>query len=290
MICGMDDLQSPSGPTQPSAGSERMEWSDGNLQVGSTRFTLSTDPTTWNEWESTADQFVLLKSKHQLDSLLRFAPEQVQNVVDLGIFKGGSIALYQELFSPKRLVGIDLLADRVAALDEFVARRSLSETVRLYYGTSQGDQALLTKIVRENFGDEPLDLVIDDASHKYSLTKASLNVLLPRIRPGGVYVLEDWGWAHYPGEFPQRRQETEKYFADSPTPLSRLVLELVMVVASRPDLVSEVNVVPGIVFVTRGRASVPEAGFDIGDFYSTPGRKILHEDRPLHWWHRLLRT
>lgn len=267
-----------------------MKWSGGNLQVGSTCFVLSTDPVTWSEWESTADQFVLLKSKHQLDSLLRFAPEQVRNVVELGIFKGGSIALYQELFSPKRLVGIDVRVNREAALDEFVAQRSLNETVRLYYGTSQGDQSLLANIVRENFGDEPLDLVIDDASHKYSLTKASLNVLLPRLRPGGVYVLEDWGWAHSPGEYPQRRQETEKYFANSPIPLSRLVLELVMVVASRPDLVSEVNVVPGIVFVTRGRASVPEPGFDIGDYYSTPGRKVLHENPPLHWWHRLFRA
>ena len=39
---------------------------------------------------------------------------------------------------------------------------------------------------------EPLDLVIDDASHLYGPTMASFEVLFPRLRPGGLYVIEDW--------------------------------------------------------------------------------------------------
>jgi hypothetical protein len=40
-------------------------------------------------------------------------------MVEFGIFKGGSIALYEELYSPRRLVGVDIKPERVDALDEF---------------------------------------------------------------------------------------------------------------------------------------------------------------------------
>ena len=42
-----------------------------------------------------------------------------------------------------------------------------------------------------------LDLVIDDASHLLPETTASFNVLFPRLRAGGLFVIEDWSWQHY---------------------------------------------------------------------------------------------
>ena len=114
----MNNLQSSESLSRVLRPLARMKWSndDGNLKVGSTNFALTVEPSSWNAWDSSSDHFVLLKSRHYLDNLLRFAPERVENVVDLGIFKGGSIALYQELFSPKRMLGIDWLPNRVEAL------------------------------------------------------------------------------------------------------------------------------------------------------------------------------
>ena len=285
----VNNLHSSEGPTAFSVRSAQMTWSDDdrNLRIGTTNFALTVEPSTWNEWDSTADHFVLLKTRHYLDNLLRFAPERVENVVDLGIFKGGSIALYQELFSPKRMLGIDCLPDRVEALDGFISNHGLNSSVRLCYGTNQADRSLLARLVDEHFGDEPLDLVVDDCSHLYGTTKASLNTLLPRIRAGGLYVIEDWGWAHYPGGNPDNWSRNQDAFKDERTPMSRLIVELVLVVASRPDLIREVSVVPGIVYVIRGDGSVPQEGFDIGDFHSTPGRQILHEDSAANWWQRM---
>jgi hypothetical protein len=71
--------------------------------------------------------------------------------------------------------------------------------------------------------------------------------------------------------------------------MSKLILELVLVVASRPDLIREISIVAGTVYLIRGDASFLEKGFDIGDFYSTPGRQILHEDASVNWWQRLSR-
>ena len=254
--------------------STKLKWSDDDLlQVGNASFLLAGDPKIWDATES-GDRFVLLKSKEMVESLPRFAPNRVENIVDLGIFKGGSIALYQELFSPKRLVGIDKRHDRVDALDRLIAQHSLSDVVRLYYGTDQADQETLERIVRDNFGDAPLDLVVDDCSHMYEPTKASLNVLLPRLCPGGLYVIEDWGWAHWSGDF---WQGSDHPFNGEQTALTKLIFELVMVVASRPGLISEVTVASAAAYLTRGTEVVSARGFDISENYLTAGRQILCE-------------
>jgi hypothetical protein len=210
-----------------------------------------------------------------IQSFVRFAPERVDNVIDLGFHKGGSVALYQELFNPSHLVGIDLRSRRVEALDQFIAQNSLDDKVRTYYETDQGDLDGLRDIVSENFGDEPLDLVVDDCSHLYEMTKASLNMLLPRLRPGGLYVIEDWDWAHWPGD---HWQGAENQYAGEPSSLSKLILELVMVVASRPDVISEMSVLNSQVYLTRGGGAVTDTGFDVSKSYLTAGRQILCED------------
>lgn len=40
-----------------------------------------------------------------------------------------------------------------------------------------------------------MDLVVDDASHFYEQTKTSFQTLFPLVRPGGMYIIEDWGWS-----------------------------------------------------------------------------------------------
>jgi len=254
----------------------KMKWADAHhLRVGNADFLVSLDPDTWEKIDPDSDEFVLLKNKGMVERLRHVVPESVENIVDLGIYKGGSIALFQELFSPERIVGIDWSSERVGTLDRFIARHSLSDKVRLYYDTSQGDQDRLSWIVRENFGDQPLDLVIDDCSHMYEMAKSSLNVLLPRLRPGGLYVIEDWGWAHWPDEY---WQGSTHQMVNERTPLSKLILELVMVSASRPGLVREMTVWNGILYLTRGEEVVSSTGFDIGKSYVTAGRQIFHED------------
>jgi len=161
----------------------------------------------------------------------------------------------------------------VAGLDEFISRHSLGDSVHLHYGTSQSDRRAMAKIVRKEFGDQALDLVIDDCSHRYEPAKASLNLLLPRLRPGGVYLIEDWGWAHWPTD---HWQGTTHQYADEPHPMSKLILELVMVAESRPGLVRALNLTGGAVYLTRGDEIVSDDTFDVSTSYLTAGRSILY--------------
>ena len=268
--------RAPEYPDRTTSASDRMsllQWIDpDHLQVGDTSFTLSLDPATWSA-ASTVNRFLLLKTRRMIESFVAHVPDRVDNIVDLGIFKGGSIALYNELFSPRHIVGVDSVKRREEALDRYVAKHSLKESVHLYYGTDQADQERLTDILRVNFGDEALDLVIDDCSHMYELTKASLNILFPRLRPGGVYVIEDWAWAHWSDEY---WQGSTHQYTDERTPLSKLILELVMVAASWPGLISEITVRSAQVYLTRGEDLALDAGLDVSGSYLSGGRQMLH--------------
>jgi SAM-dependent methyltransferase len=248
----------------------RVLWLDEQtIQVGTTQFFITFDPSEMTTMESTYDRLIFAKSPDLVQNLLDAAPTSVRNVVDLGVFKGGSVAFYQRLFAPRRLVAVEANPARITALDQFIDHHKLGQVVRLYYGVDQGDQATLRRILQENFAPRSLDLCVDDCSHLYGPTKASLNVLLPWLRPGGIYIIEDWGWAHWQGEAWQG--ESGGYAPGQPA-LSNLIFELVMLSASRPDLITQVKIAYNVVVLTRGEGEIDDSDFDISTRYLTRGR------------------
>ena len=254
-------------PTEKPTGIlDRLTWHDSDhLQIGETTFALTLEQATADDIDSTPEQFLLLKSQFLVESTLERLPDRVENMIELGIYKGGSIAMYEELLSPTRLVGVDQLTERVGALDEYLHRRSATDRVKLYYGTDQDDRQALASIARENFGDRCLDLVVDDCSHLYEPTKTSLNVFLPLLRPGGIYLIEDWGWAHW-------LEKTEQYnqtFATEEMPLSKLILEVVMLAATNPYIIRNVFIDSSRAFITRARDDITDEEFDVSKAYST---------------------
>ena len=253
-----------------------MIWHDDeHLQIGDTSFLLTVDAGIWDTTiESTPEQFLLLKTSWLVQNTLQFLPETVDNMIEFGIFKGGSIAMYEQLFSPARFVGVELMTDRVRALDCYLERRLASERVRLYYGTDQQDRQALKSIAHENFKDRPLDLVIDDASHFYEPAKTSLNVFLPLLRPGGVYLIEDWAWAHWQQGFEQYQVGSSTGYADQKSPLTKLIFEAVMLAASYPGIISHVFIDSGRAFLTRGSEVITDENFDISDAYLTSRWKM----------------
>jgi SAM-dependent methyltransferase len=250
----------------PNGLQENLDWLDEHhLRIGATNFFLTLDWEIADTTESTPENFLLVKSRPIVETIFQYLPERIDSMVEFGIFKGGSIALYEELFQPKRLVGVDIKPDRVAALDEYLERRSATDRVRLYYGIDQGDAEALEDIARENFFTEPLDLVVDDGSHRYGPTKTTLNHFLPLVRPGGIYLIEDWGWAHW-----RRHRPDSGQFDDQQNPLTKLIFEVVMLAASHGELVSHVLIDPSRAFIVRGWESMATyRDFDIGDEYRT---------------------
>lgn len=209
------------GP-DPAAG-KRMEltWnSPTSFQVGLSTFTT-------NEAEP---GIYLMKSRHMIETFRRLLPEGPKNIAEIGTFTGGSSIFLYEHFQPKKLVCVDARIDMPRSTP-FVRERGLQASFRLYPNISQGDRRQLHEVLDREFGSEPLDLVIDDASHLYSLSKSCFETLYPRLREGGLYILEDWGWAHWAGAY----QEPGNDWASEPA-LTNLLMEFLMLSASRPDI------------------------------------------------------
>jgi SAM-dependent methyltransferase len=194
---------------------------------------------------------------------------QAPHVVELGTFQGGSTALLAELARPRRLIAIDLLPTR-SRVQEYASRSGLDDVLRVYGEVDQADRRRLAEIIEEVCGAEPLDLVIDDCSHEYEPTRASFNELFPRLRQGGVYVIEDWPWAHTPVGV----EPVEGYFPDR-VPLTRLIFELVLALPSVPGLISDVTVEYHFATVRRGEAAVDPRTFDVSECSNPRGRELL---------------
>ncbi len=180
----------------PGPSIERL--SDEDFRVADVRFTVSWHP------GSTPDHFHIRKSIPQAEAVAALlAGYSGGNIVELGIAQGGSTALAALVARPRRLVSIEYDAEPLVALTAFVAD-GWEDRVRPYFGVDQADRATVAQIVLDEFGDQPLDLVIDDASHLRDETIAAFETLFPHLRPGGEYVIEDWSW----------RQQTANNFHD----------------------------------------------------------------------------
>jgi hypothetical protein len=202
------------------------------------------------DWDLGDDCFVFYKVKPLIDQYARFwatRPDfRPRNVFELGLWDGGSVAFWFELFRPHKHVGIDYAQRGDSPYFKcYIASRELERRVATYWAVDQRDSTRLRTIVRDEF-DGPLDLVIDDASHLYEPTKASFETLFPLLRAGGLYIIEDWAWAHWK-EFqsPRHPWATE-------TALTQLIAELLAATGSSPDLIASLAVFQGFVVVERG--------------------------------------
>jgi predicted O-methyltransferase YrrM len=268
-----------------------LEWhSDTELVMGRTFFTLApTHPGSAPEPSTPCESFVLRKPRWMVECYQELREQNdVSNIFELGIDRGGSTALLALLFDPSRLVAVDVTPTRVESLDLFIGEHQLQTRVRPYFGVDQADRVRLNKILDAEFDTTTLDLVVDDASHLYSETAASFNLLFPRIRPGGLYVIEDWSWQHMRDEAIERflatprgvedlsRRLSDEQTRPRPAPLSLLILELVLTAGYREDIVAEISTTRrGWTVIRRGSGSLDRERFDITASYGSLGRSLL---------------
>jgi predicted O-methyltransferase YrrM len=248
---------------------DRIEWlSATEFRVGGTAF----EATVLTRTESDAQRLCILKHPDLIGLYADLVDDMhPKNVVELGIATGGSTALLAELAQPSKLVAIELSEARVGPLDDLITARGWRERIRPYYGVDQGDRTRVAELLDAEFGDAQLDLVIDDASHDHELTRASFDLLFPRLRQGGAYVIEDWGWAHH-GPLESHRP------AD--VPLTVVVFELVLACTSTKDLFSGLRVDPDWTVVRRGSLPLDRESFELAACYGERGRALVPPLRP----------
>lgn len=217
---------------------------------------------------TTPDRVVILKDSRLLRQYLEFlSTNKVDNLFELGIWQGGSPLFYATATDAKRIVALDLAPEN-PVLNQIIARRGLSERLKLHFGVSQDNHWAVQQIIDNDFNGEPLDLVIDDASHLYWPTRTSFEIIFPRLREGGLYIIEDWQWAHI--DDPQFQGGAT--FGDEPA-LTNFIFELLMAYGSQPDLFWNIVVRDWFVAVQKGSRKV-DAGFRLQDAMRLRGRQL----------------
>lgn len=100
-------------------------------------------------------------------------------IVEIGIFSGGSLGMWHSYFGPGTHVhGVDI---------EEACRAHTSESVSVRIG-DQSDRPFWERFLADV---STFDIVIDDGGHEAFQQIPTLEALLPRLNPGGVYLCED---------------------------------------------------------------------------------------------------
>ena len=218
----------------------------GEFSLGDENFLIEVAVPPKDRHLSTAEAFTIAKNEPYLrvyeDLASGFSP---RSILELGIFQGGSYVFLDKLFKPRRMSAVEISSKPVAPLLDYVSR---TENRFVHFGTSQCDSEMLKRIVQGELADE-LDLVVDDASHTYEETKASFEFLFPLLSPGGIYVIEDWSWAHHPDY-----QSPDAPFSNRRA-LSNLLFEQIMLMGSTL-LISEIRVLRFLYIIHKAKTAV----------------------------------
>jgi hypothetical protein len=122
------------------------------------------------------------KVEHYLDIyhqyFAKFVGTEV-NVVEIGVFSGGSLEMWKSYFGPKsKIYGVDIREQ---------CRAYAGDGVEIFIG-DQGDRSFW-KSFKEKV--PQVDILIDDGGHLVEQQVATLEEMLPHLRPGGIYLCED---------------------------------------------------------------------------------------------------
>lgn len=142
-----------------------------------------------------------------------FAPLRKQPVrlLELGVFRGGSLLCWKDYFEHGLIVGLDANSNPLQPLPDRVC----------FYQGLQDDVQLLNRLSAECAPDG-WDIIIDDAAHIGTVARETFRCLFSQhLKAGGLYVIEDWGTGYW-GKWPDGRTYPESTKKVQQTLIQRL--------------------------------------------------------------------
>ena len=125
--------------------------------------------------------------KHSYETVYPKYFENIRNDVkemcDLGICRGGSLILWEEYFPNAMITGIDIQELDTDGIPSLSHKRDRNDL----YIMDSTDNSLIQK----NLGKKTFDIIVDDGSHNIDDQIQTLKNLWPLLKNGGIYVIED---------------------------------------------------------------------------------------------------
>ncbi len=110
-------------------------------------------------------------------------------ILELGVLSGASLLMWNSFFRHKETEVIGL--DMSPPVDLKALAPDLMDIENIFQYQGKQDDLELLEVLKVKHG--AFDIVIDDASHRADPTRESFNALWDSVKPGGFYVVEDWG-------------------------------------------------------------------------------------------------
>jgi hypothetical protein len=107
---------------------------------------------------------------------------EYKDILEIGVWDGRSLRMWYEYFPNARIWGIDNM-NAVGCLPP----EQINNDRIIYRVGSQGDENFL----RQTFEGITFDFIIDDGSHQSWMHQLSFKYLFPKVKPGGLYFIED---------------------------------------------------------------------------------------------------
>jgi len=210
-------------------------------------------------------------------SLLEFDPYRTETLFDIvkrtGAFKPAPyLWIYEHLLEPVRFAQLTLLElgvrdggslqawaaylpyARIAGLDLSLPALPPNDRIHMFCG-EQADTSLLARAAAETAPDG-FDIVIDDCSHIGALAKASFWYLFENhLKPGGYYIIEDWGTGYMSG-WPDGRgiivePDTRERMPSHDAGMVGFIKQLVDEVHAGPAKFASMTVHPGVCVIRK---------------------------------------
>ena len=132
----------------------------------------------------------------KFEKWLPFDRQAPLTMLEIGVFKGESLAMWREYYPNAKIIGLDCNPD-------CLQYRDVERNVHVEIGY-QSDRAFLASLAEKH---GPFDLIVDDGSHIQDDVITSFLHLWPSVKStGGVYVVEDICtsyWESHQGGFKQ---------------------------------------------------------------------------------------
>ncbi|MGO4622650.1 trans-aconitate 2-methyltransferase [Ensifer sp. 2YAB10] len=128
------------------------------------------------------------KASDRNDFLRRYEPflekqrDRKIKLLEIGVLEGTSIRTWRDYFSEGEIIGADINPE----VTRYTGERISIEII------DQGKPADLDRLVFKG----PYDVIIDDGSHLWEHQILTLRKLLPALKPGGIFIIEDLDTSH----------------------------------------------------------------------------------------------
>ena len=123
-------------------------------------------------------------------------------LLEIGVQNGGSLQIWKKYFGiTSEIVGLDI--------DENVCKMNLGAGIETFCFDASDREKL--KTFSE---DRPFDIIIDDGSHMCAHVIESFKALFNKVKPGGIFIVEDVHTSYYPqfGGGLRAKTSSMKYF------------------------------------------------------------------------------